>query len=211
MILQKSNDIVFLFQNIYTYKASATTIKRNTGLNVPDTDNTVIIDEPEISNIFSSERDRKNLFPDDRFVIDWVPYRPILPNICFIINDRCLILGTKLGSLKTEIMFSLLSCGTFLRCNAGFNYNCDIYGQDKTFLKDHIYYHLNNVQKRFSGQMRFVIYAYDNICPEYCDQIMLQFGFRRSDSPIVGLYCAEKLLTKTTKNENKTSKVTNKS
>lgn len=200
------------FQNIFVYKSKKSDIIY-TGINQGTTQEnenvtkgkrgfTKQLNNADLENMISHDELRQRLFPDERLVVDWVPFRPIISNVSQILTDRCRCIGTNVDIEETNNNTDadrkpLLTFGNFANCTNGLLYRLDIYGDGYCHIEDHISRTVDRIAELKHYNTIVQLFCYQGADIDTCDYIMKKFGFCRLPFYETKQYCAEKPMTPT--------------
>ncbi|KAL3854096.1 hypothetical protein ACJMK2_013375 [Sinanodonta woodiana] len=94
-----------------------------------------------VANYFDTEAVRKYLFPEDRIVINWIPYR-LLPSNLALPECNNTVCASDV-QVCNRMVSGLLSIATFYTIRRP-RYACtlDLYGSDVSSVRYHLIYHL---------------------------------------------------------------------
>lgn len=148
----------------------------------------------DLENIMSDDVMRQRLFPDDRLVVDWVPFRPVISNVSQILTERCRCIGTNVDTTESNNNTGcdnkpLLTFGNSANCKNGLLYRLDIYGDGYCHIEKHLSRTIDHIAE---------LKHYDTILQLFCyegadkDHVMNKFGFCRLPFYETKQYCAEK-------------------
>ena len=136
----------------------------------------------QMTEIISNDAARSYLFPKDRIIVDWVPYRAILANIPLFrwTPNRMKMLSDV--SLSEEEQKGLLSiCTTFATKDPPYASNMDIFGTDATSLKGHVVYHLRNIRQKTKGEVSLIVYVDKDFDMIELEHVIQSVGLKTRD------------------------------
>ncbi|KAL3854206.1 hypothetical protein ACJMK2_013484 [Sinanodonta woodiana] len=94
-----------------------------------------------VAEYFDTEVIRKHLFPEDRIVINWIPYR-LLPSNLSLLECENTVCASDV-QVCNRIVSGLLSIATFYTIRRPrYAYSLDLYGSDISSVRYHLLYHL---------------------------------------------------------------------
>ncbi|XP_041368663.1 histidine N-acetyltransferase-like [Gigantopelta aegis] len=127
----------------YRFKIKDLKISSNDMKNMPSS-----FQMTDMEAIFSSDATCKHLFPNKRFLTDWVPFRLLSSNIDDIIKPDTLMLATSGHDRpNNDVISTFLTTSSHFPCKIGLAYNVNVFGDDVTELPQHILMHLENMRQ----------------------------------------------------------------
>lgn len=138
-------------------------------LTTPSTDN--------IAYMMSSKSYKEYLFPNDRIVVHWVPYKLLPSNIPFFSHNGAvtMIAANVLNDIGARK--GLLSISKLHKCRKPMFYSIlDIYGTDFSCLKDHFLFHLRKMHKVTDSEIAMRIYVEPSTDIDYAIQTVKDIG-----------------------------------
>ncbi|XP_041361682.1 histidine N-acetyltransferase-like [Gigantopelta aegis] len=105
-----------------------------------------LLDHVAFENLFSSPATCKYLFPHNKIVVDWVPLKLLSTNISYILSSTSLALASLSSDcLWNDVIYSLLTIGSYYMCSSCIAYQLDVFGSDVTYLRHHLMAHVQNI------------------------------------------------------------------
>ncbi|KAL3854204.1 hypothetical protein ACJMK2_013482 [Sinanodonta woodiana] len=94
-----------------------------------------------VAEYFDTEVVRKYLFPEDRIVINWIPYRLLPSNLALLECENTVCVSDV--QVCNRMVSGLLSIATFYTIRRPrYAYTLDLYGSDVSSVRHHLLYHL---------------------------------------------------------------------
>ncbi|XP_067664206.1 uncharacterized protein [Haliotis asinina] len=106
-------------------------------------------------SLFGDKNAHKNLFPEGKIIVDWVPLRLLPANMKYILESKTLALQSR----GDNSLVSLLTVGTPIRCERGTRYSLDVFGSDASALPHHMTRHLEYLRSLTQEYVVFQIIA----------------------------------------------------
>ncbi|KAL3854453.1 hypothetical protein ACJMK2_013721 [Sinanodonta woodiana] len=129
----------------------------------------------QVKSYFDTESIRKYLFPEDRMIVEWVPYRLLSSNLALLDKKNTVCVSDV--KVDDEIVSGLLSIGTFYKASRpGYAYCLDLYGTDMSSVRDHLLSHLGCIAKMLDDIVYVLVFV-DNRCEkEKLSYVSAEFG-----------------------------------
>ncbi|KAL3854434.1 hypothetical protein ACJMK2_013704 [Sinanodonta woodiana] len=116
----------------------------------------------QVKSYFDTESIRKYLFPEDRMIVEWVPYRLLSSNLALLDKKNTVCVSDV--KVDDEIVSGLLSIGTYYKASRpGYVYCLDLYGTDMSSVRDHLLSHLGCIAKMLDDIVYVLVFV-DNRC-----------------------------------------------
>lgn len=124
-----------------------------------------------------------DLFPDNRIVVDWVPYRVTSSNISPMMEQGRVFYCDGIGEVDKQSRESVLfSIGTNFKPRLQNNaYSIDVYGARVKNLEKHLAVHLKTIADSSSEEINVILFTPSVISNEQLDKAFKTFGLQRSD------------------------------
>lgn len=146
------------------------------------------LDGKRLRSIFGQKRVCQHLFPEDRVVVDWMPYRPMESNAELIMTKRttAIMSGNSVDTL-------LLTFGNFFHAPVGCVYNIEVYGlTDRS--EDHLVEHFKNIVARaVTDNIVIRCFAREKSKWDKINDVMKKFDFGKTSLWGTGLLCKERI------------------
>ncbi|CAC5366296.1 unnamed protein product [Mytilus coruscus] len=120
------------FTEFYINRRNLVTSKEKFFINT--TSEIKLLDRQKLEVLLTSPHTSASLFPECRVVIDLVPYRPIKPNVAYMIQTTTSVIGSNLDDANS----ALISFGDYSEVYRGLLYYIDIYGNVMKNIEAHI-------------------------------------------------------------------------
>ena len=143
----------------------------------------------DLATIFRSKTLSKRLFPDDRCLINWAPFRIMAENAQQIASKRAYILHSSIS--PDTVSTTLLTIADYFRCKVGLAYTLNIYGSDIRLLKDHLIGHIKRCIQVTKGIVHFEIHVHPSFPVDALDNCLQGLGIKRKSFNINRLYAVE--------------------
>ena len=154
------------------------------------------IQKRDLDIIFSSEATCRHLFPDNRMVCCWIPFRLLSSNIDYIMSEDTLVLAScrPRGSNDGDVVYTCLTVGMHYPCKIGMIYVIDIFGSDVSEARDHIQLHADNLQRNITGlECELMVIYEDRLLQADVESIISSVNVLKATRSVVGkLYLFEK-------------------
>ncbi|XP_071125466.1 histidine N-acetyltransferase-like [Mytilus edulis] len=145
------------------------------------------IDESELADILTNQQVCCHLFPEDRVIVDCVPYRLIKSNASLIKTIRTTVVGSK---LKNETR--ILTFANYFNTSIGMVCNIEVYGCIGETLTEHLYLHLREiVSKVISGKVIIRCFFRHETYSNFITNLMNRFGLDITEIYGTSLLCTE--------------------
>lgn len=119
------------------------------------TENTRILYEVDLVTVFKSRSVCSTLFPQERIMCNFVPYRLTDRNIPLILSEVSLIVGTG------EPELSFITCGVYYRSENGHTYSLEVYG-NCNFIREHLVLHFQYALQYFPKEIDILVMCNEN-------------------------------------------------
>ena len=136
------------------------------------------VSEDLLKSYIQSEEAKKYLFPHNRIIVNWIPYRLMTSNV------PLMALSSSTTYIYTDVNISsctysgLLSVGTLYPVKEpSFLYNLDIYGRNSQSLRSHLVKHLVILKEKTIGVTNVLLFADGGIPPEHIIEEFKELGF----------------------------------
>ena len=144
-------------------------------------DNTRILYEVDLISAFKSRSVCSSLFPEERIICHFVPYRLTERNIPLIFSEVSLIVGTG------EPELSFITCGTYYRSENGHTYILEVYG-NCNYMRDHLVLHFKHALQYCPAEIDILIMCKENDAEKINNEIKeFQLGYMVVDFKTVFL------------------------
>ncbi|VDI07377.1 negative elongation factor C/D, partial [Mytilus galloprovincialis] len=144
-------------------------------------DNTRILYEVDLISAFKSRSVCSSLFPEERIICHFVPYRLTERNIPLIFSEVSLIVGTG------EPELSFITCGTYYRSENGHTYILEVYG-NCSYMRDHLVLHFKHALQYCPAEIDILIMCKENDAEKINNEIKeFQLGYMVVDFKTVFL------------------------
>ena len=140
--------------------------------------------DEQLTEIISNDAARSYLFPKDRIIVDWVPYRAILANIPLFRwapNRTKMLSDVSFSEEEHNVKGLLTICTTFATKDPPYASNMDIFGTDATSLKDHVVYHLRHIRQETKGGVSLLVYVDEDFDMIELDHVFQSVGLKKCD------------------------------
>ncbi|XP_060063833.1 histidine N-acetyltransferase-like [Ylistrum balloti] len=151
LLQQKGARIVFQ-RNVAIFKTMKPALKQTGALFHDPLADMRVMTPNILERIFISEEAKERLFPENRIVIECVPYQLVISNIRQIFNSKGKLLASTSGDIDTDLNSSnipkLISATTSTPCEAGTVVYLDFFGEinDRALVSAHILEQLTCLQ-----------------------------------------------------------------
>ncbi|XP_045215484.1 uncharacterized protein LOC123565760 [Mercenaria mercenaria] len=139
--------------------------------------------DADFKHFFSSPAIRNHLFPKERIIVDWVPYRLTEANVSLLrwSGERTKVLSDI--SVDTDGMVSgLLTFSTIIPVKRpAYSCNFNIYGTDTTTLKDHVISHMRYIRGTAVGVISLLVLVEPGFNMQVLEDVFKEIGIQRSD------------------------------
>lgn len=185
-----------LLQDIFSYEIPPEQLKntlKRTGIPAGVED----VSRDELQRVFNSKTLSRHLFPDNRLVIDWVPFQLFNSNIQHIFTERCSVFGTNIKEGTSNLEDSLITFGNFIniKLKLTITYQLDVYGTNMKALHGHIIAHLKQLDKLLGEQLLLQLFLHGNVKKNDFDEITTRLGFvEKEDFFEKQLFCTDTVL-----------------
>lgn len=143
----------------------------------------------DLQTIFSRPDVSKTLFPEERVVCHWIPFRTIEANIPLILFHST----TLIGSFNPSC--TLLTSSHPVKAKLGLACHVTIYGSNFDDLKEHLCNHIRQCYAMAEGSDIHLWVHVANECDIDVVDTMNGFGFKQQFSfPMEKFFCVEKTL-----------------
>lgn len=121
-----------------------------------------------MEEVLNTEKLSKALFPSNRLLLDFVPYRGMKENVD-LFKGRNTSFYSSIRTSSSDVT-GLLTAGSSYKCtNPPESYTIDIFGTHVPDLEDHIHFHLSKAVKQIPGEFCLQIfvgkgYIAQNLC-----------------------------------------------
>ena len=135
----------------------------------------------DIEYLMSSRPHREYIFPNDRIIVNWVPYKLLSSNIPYFSHTGAVtrIVTNALSDIGE--CKGLMSISTLFKCrNQKFACILDIYGTDSKCIKDHLLVHFRHVHATTDNETSLSIFTAPTIDTNYVMQIVKEIGVAES-------------------------------
>ena len=125
-----------------------------------------LVTDEILEEFFSSPKYRQNLFPDNRIVVDWVPFKVSSSNIPLLRppENTYLFLSNVKSNAHEPFVTGLLTVSTTFKAqDPPYACNLDIYGTDTSSLKEHIKKHICFIQQITNGTTSLLVFVESEI------------------------------------------------
>ncbi|XP_045216533.2 probable N-acetyltransferase 16 isoform X2 [Mercenaria mercenaria] len=139
--------------------------------------------DEDIKHFFSSPAIRKYLFPKERIIVDWVPYRLTEANISLLCwsGKRTKVFSDI--SVDTDgSVRGLLTFSTIIPVKRpAYNCNFDIYGTDTATLKDHVISHMRYIRVKTIDSTSLLVLVEPDFNIHALEDVFREIGMQRSE------------------------------
>lgn len=144
------------------------------------------VSESLLESYLISKDLKSYLFPDGRFILDYVPFKLMDQNFPFITGPR------EFRNIFSDVRFNgshcagLLSCVTVYPCkDLLFHCTVEIYGTDVSSIAKHISKIMKLIQQKVvdterTGRVRIGLHLEKTVSPEFVDQAFTKHGVPRT-------------------------------
>lgn len=154
------------------------------------------IDEEGLGEILSNQALHRELFPEGRLIVDWVPYRPMKSNANLIKTARTSMVVSDLGNSKKCV----LTFGNYFMAAIGLVCNLDVYGHADFILKDHILLQIKHILPHAKSKKVIIrCFGPENTNWDFVYSLMKDFGFHEEEIFGTGLLCVEQTINERSK------------
>ncbi|XP_071182006.1 uncharacterized protein [Mytilus edulis] len=141
-------------RNVIGYKIDSDKMTNITQIPLTS-ENTRILYEVDLISAFKSRSVCSSLFPEERIICHFVPYRLTERNIPLIFSEVSLIVGTG------EPELSFITCGTYYRSENGHTYILEVYG-NCSYMRDHLVLHFKHALQHCPAEIDILIMCKEN-------------------------------------------------
>ena len=136
------------------------------------------VSEELLKSYIQSEEAKKYLFPHNRIIVNWIPYRLMTSNVPLMaLSSSSTYMYTDVN-ITSGMYRGLLSVGTLYPTKEpSFLYNLDIYGKDLQSLRSHLVKHLVVLKEKTLGVTNVLLFADGGIPPEQVIEEFKELGF----------------------------------
>ena len=163
------------------YKCTKDILMERLGMTGKQFKTAKLIEGSEFEDVFSSTSLCLQLFPEDRLLKSWLPYRLISGNIPLITTRTTDMVGSNLHGSGLP----LLTIGNYSNTFNGLLLTVNIFGRSWQTLEEHIFLHLFQISKlrKLKNDNITVEFTTSNeIGSPIFDQIMEYFGFEKTET-----------------------------
>ena len=135
-----------------------------------------------LSTYFKTHHLRQYLFPEDRILVNSIPYRLMQSNIPIIFSnnkiiDMCMYTDV---SYCTDSYKGLLSIGTSYPVpRPSFAYNIELYGEDSDSIEKHVVCHLNKMTDIKAEKISVYVCFGEKLCQQRVEEIFSKYNIPR--------------------------------
>lgn len=142
-----------------------------------------LANDDDIIMYLSTDAIKQYLFPKNRLIVNWVPYRDIVTNIPLLRSGKRTRICSDVSIREDGQVKGLLSFSTTTEYkNPTFACVLDIYGTDTTKLKDHVVSHILYAQDLTKGgATTFVVFVKPTFDMDVLGKVCGDVGLRRSE------------------------------
>ena len=140
-------------------------------------ENLISVSESLLTAYMSTEGLKQYLFPYNRVIVDYIPFKLIKSNVPFMqgLHDNTVIFSDVKND--SNIFSGVLSFGTLLQTDdPSFLYSIDSYGTDSDSFKKHLIAHLNVIKKTVNKTTRVCLFVDMRVPTEPFNQILSDYG-----------------------------------
>ncbi|CAG2213433.1 unnamed protein product [Mytilus edulis] len=167
-------------RNVIGYKIDSDKMTNITQMPLTS-ENTRILYEVDLISAFKSRSVCSSLFPEERIICHFVPYRLTERNIPLIFSEVSLIVGTG------EPELSFITCGTYYRSENGHTYILEVYG-NCSYMRDHLVLHFKHALQYCPTEIDILIMCKENDAEKINNEIKeFQLGYMVVDFKTVFL------------------------
>ncbi|XP_076114071.1 putative N-acetyltransferase 16 isoform X1 [Mytilus galloprovincialis] len=128
------------------------------------TTNTRTLNEVDLITVFKSRSVCSTLFPQERIICNFVPYRLTERNIPLIFSEVSLIVGTG------EPELSFITCGVYYRSENGHTFIIEVYGNNN-FIREHLILHFQHALQYYPKEINILIMCKENAADKIDSEI----------------------------------------
>ncbi|KAK3595357.1 hypothetical protein CHS0354_008780, partial [Potamilus streckersoni] len=138
-----------------------------------------------VAEYFDTDVIRKYLFPEERIIVNWVPYR-LLPSNIALLDEKNTVCVSDV-KVSDRIVSGLLSIGTFYTVRQPrYAYTLDIYGTNGNRVRYHLLFHLGFIANKLKDLACLSIVVDKQLDKQTLFDIIAEFGLIKwiaSDGP----------------------------
>lgn len=146
----------------------------------PSTRCPVKVDECQLKDLFASELIRNYLFPKDRIIVFWVPFRAMPCNSPVLLMHDSISYSDVYLDADNAPRGLLTVCTTYPCKNPSYVTHIDVFGTDISRLKGHLLVLLNILQAKYCSSMFFMIYVEPDLDTHKLSEILQDAGVNKT-------------------------------
>ena len=141
-----------------------------------------IVDDCLLTEYLTSQTTAKYLFPQDRFIINFMPYRLFASNVLLMsqlasFTEVFTDVHTESGKQKSGKHKGLLSFGSSYKIPAfSCLYIINIYGSDVSSFERHVKKHLSRLKQKTEDTAAVTLFVDETFPKEMIDELLQKYG-----------------------------------
>ena len=142
-----------------------------------------VADDSLLREYITSHSAAKYLFPENRVIVDFMPYRLVTSNVPLMSQ------AAGFTEVFTDVRFEsgkqkgLLSFGTSFKVPAfSSRYNIDVYGDDTGSFERHVQKHLSRLKQKVDGTSAVLVFVEESFPAEVVDEVLQRYGATKDNS-----------------------------
>lgn len=143
-----------------------------------------LVDDDLLSEYIAATETSAYLFPDDRIIVEFIPFKPVLSNVPLLRGPEGFT--EVFSDVRTEESQwkGLLSFGTMYKIRAvSYKYAIDIYGSDIKSFERHVQRHMLRMHENAEGTIAIALYLDDCFPSEMVDTVLQRYDGVKTINP----------------------------